>query len=104
MLSVEAQGLQRLPGGLRLGGDGHDEAVQEEIAVREADFSGGLQDGGESGETFRRRLGNAVGGKGQAEDGGAVFFRQREEAGNTLRLGADGIDEGAAGVDPQPRF
>ena len=96
--------MERLSGGLGFCGDGHDEAVQEEIATRKAMFPGGVKDGAKGGEALFRRLRDAVLGEGQTEDGRAVFFRQGEEAGDALRLGADGIDEGAAGVDPKSRF
>ena len=65
---------------------------------------GSVKDGAKGGEALFRRLWDAVSGEGQAEDGRSIFFRQREEAGDALRLGADGIDEGAAGVDPKSRF
>ena len=101
VLAVERERRKHLAAGVLVRGDGHDEGVEEEVALREAVALRRADDVLYGGEAIRGSLWHAVLGDGQAEDGGAVFLRERQELADARVLRAHGVDEGAARIDAQ---
>ena len=104
MLAVELQGLEYLAAGVLVGGDGHDEGVKQEVAVIEAGFLGVIDDIGNRFQALGGRLGYAVFGDRQAEDGGTVLLGERQEVADAVVFCGDGVDEGAARIGAQAGF
>ena len=82
-----------------VGADGHDQAVDEDVFLRDAHGDGAVDDLVGDGDASVDVGRDAFVVHAEADEGGAVLFDERQEGGHGLLFAGDGVDDGLALVE-----